>query len=229
MKKTKQPKKMPANIPSSTKPEGDELSLHSLPGETEEIAGARGILNPVVGAVLTIKRQPAVLASMLNINAAINELETQCKAVSDGNMARGESMLVAQSHTLDALFNHLAVLAARSLQTNANQGEMLYRLAFKAQAQCRASVEALAEIKHPRSVSFVKQANIAAGNQQINNGITQNMPLGSRTEENEITPNKLLKNISNETLDTRGALTPSNANSPMETVEAFNGSKDKEG
>ena len=49
--------------------------------------------------------------------------------------------------------------------------ETYLRLALKAQAQCRATVEALAEIKNPRPVAFVKQANIAQGPQQVNNRI----------------------------------------------------------
>lgn len=44
-------------------------------------------------------------------------------------------------------------------------------LALKAQAQCRATLEALAEIKNPRPMAFVKQANISGGPQQVNNGM----------------------------------------------------------
>ena len=42
-------------------------------------------------------------------------------------------------------------------------------LALKAQAQCRSTLEALAEIKNPRPVQFVKQANMTTGPQQVNN------------------------------------------------------------
>ena len=39
---------------------------------------------------------------------------------------------------------------------------------MKAQGQCRATLETFADIKNPRHVAFVKQANIAQ-NQQVNN------------------------------------------------------------
>jgi len=39
-----------------------------------------------------------------------------------------------------------------------------------AQAQCRATIETLHELKHPRPVAFVQKANIADGPQQLNNG-----------------------------------------------------------
>ncbi len=49
--------------------------------------------------------------------------------------------------------------------------ETYMRLALKAQAQCRATLEALATIKSP-PVVYARQANIAAGPQQVNNGVS---------------------------------------------------------
>jgi hypothetical protein len=43
------------------------------------------------------------------------------------------------------------------------------RLALKAQAQAVRTIEALGELKNPRPVTFVRQANVAH-NQQVNNG-----------------------------------------------------------
>jgi hypothetical protein len=42
------------------------------------------------------------------------------------------------------------------------------RLALKAQAQCRATLQTLVEAKYPRQATFIRQANIAE-QQQINN------------------------------------------------------------
>ena len=60
-----------------------------------------------------------------------------------------------------------------------NMGEYMYaaetylRLALKAQGQCRATLETLAVIKNPQPIAFVRQANIAHGPQQVNNGPAQ--------------------------------------------------------
>jgi len=64
-------------------------------------------------------------------------------------------------------------LGAESRQESGNPAyfETCTRLAFKAQSRCRATNETLAEIKNPPSVAFVPQANIAAGHQQVNNGV----------------------------------------------------------
>ena len=48
-------------------------------------------------------------------------------------------------------------------------------LALKAQAQSRATLSALVDLKHPRQTTFVKQANITNGLQQINSAGMQAM------------------------------------------------------
>ena len=70
-------------------------------------------------------------------------------------------------------------------------------LALKAQAQSRATISALVDLKYPRQATFVKQANIAHGPQQVNNGgaagadpaqLTQAQAHGkqSATEQNKL-------------------------------------------
>ncbi|WP_210235030.1 hypothetical protein, partial [Mesorhizobium sp. M2D.F.Ca.ET.185.01.1.1] len=59
-----------------------------------------------------------------------------------------ESMLFAQANTLDMIFGHLARKAAFSEYLNQFQAHL--SLALKTQAQCRATLEALAGIKNPR-------------------------------------------------------------------------------
>jgi hypothetical protein len=60
------------------------------------------------------------------------------------------------------------------------------RLALKAQAQCRATIETLATMKNPPLV-IAKQANISAGHQQVNNGAP------SRAEVSSNQPNELFE------------------------------------
>lgn len=106
-----------------------------------------------------------------DINALISELETQAARVHTGDMSRAESMLIAQSHTLDEVFNALMRRSCANINSGyLDAGERYMRLALKAQSQCRTTLETLAEIKNPRPVAFVRQANIANGPQQVNNG-----------------------------------------------------------
>jgi len=43
------------------------------------------------------------------------------------------------------------------------------RPVLKAQSQCRTTIETLSEMKNPKPVAFVQQANIANEPQQVNN------------------------------------------------------------
>ena len=68
------------------------------------------------------------------------------------------------------------------------------RLALKAQAQCRATIETLAAMKNP-PVVFARQANISNGPQQVNNGQPP------RAEEKQNLPNELLEEGDGQRLD----------------------------
>jgi hypothetical protein len=88
------------------------------------------------------------------------------------------------------------------------------RVALKAQAQCRATLETLAAIKNPPLV-YAKQANVTTGPQQINNGTM-------RTGENQIQPSKLLEAEHGNYLDTGAQTAPARVDSDLETVGAVN-------
>src|SRR5690348_15617292 len=112
-----------------------------------------------------------------------------------------ETMLVTQANALDLLFNQLARNAASS--DHLTQFQVHLSLALKAQAQSRATLEALAEIKNPRPVAFVKHANIAHGPQQVNNGTDSNAPSAPHARgKNGETTNELLTDERNgQTMD----------------------------
>jgi hypothetical protein len=75
-------------------------------------------------------------------------------------------MLTAQAHTLDAIFNSLAQRAALNMGEYIQACETYLKLALRAQSQCRTTWEALATIKNPPVMGYVRQANIAHGPQQ---------------------------------------------------------------
>ncbi|OQW85759.1 MAG: hypothetical protein BWK72_20720 [Rhodoferax ferrireducens] len=130
----------------------------------------------------------------LEVTDVMGELRKAGEEVSSGNMSRVEKMLTQQALTLDAIFNNMA---QRSHKQDSFKGiEVLMRLALKAQAQSRATVEALAEIKNPKPVTFVKQANMSQGHQQVNNtyaGASLDGGIQSRTENSHSEQNKLLE------------------------------------
>jgi hypothetical protein len=155
--------------------------------EINKVTSARALAQPEVQAGVTIQRYNA---DLLDVNYLIDELKDQINDVRKGDLSRPEAMLVAQAHTLDALFGNLI----RRSQNNSSAGyldaaETYMRLALKAQGQAVRTIEALAELKSPRAVAFVQQANITTGPQQINNGTVA----PTRAGENENEQNKQAK------------------------------------
>jgi hypothetical protein len=79
-------------------------------------------------------------------------------------------MLNAQAVALNSIFAEMSRRAALNMGQYPEATERYLRLAMKAQSQCRTTLETLAAIKNP-PVVYAKQANIAHGPQQVNNGV----------------------------------------------------------
>lgn len=153
-----------------------------------------------------------------NLGALTEALQENIKKVQASDMGSMEAMLVGQAQALQAIFVSLGRRAVA--QTQLKQYGMYLTLALKAQSQSRATIQALTELKYPKQVSFVQQANIAHGNQQVNNGSHQSSTHTlAHTQENQTHKNKLLEGQQNEWLETRTATTPSRADKAMATVE----------
>jgi hypothetical protein len=132
-----------------------------VPHATELLTGSIFPATAVVGAYLKTSEDP------LDIMKALN---ARTQAIHDGDLDEVQSMLMSQAIALQAMFTDLACRAAR--QDSFSNTQILTQLALKAQAGSRATLQALADLKKPRQIAFVQQANVAH-NQQINNGLLQ--------------------------------------------------------
>ena len=122
------------------------------------------------------------------------------KVVDGNNMEDIERMLVNQSLVLNAVFNQMLMLAGTATQLN--HRELCLKSAFRAQAQSRCTAETLSNIKNPRQVAFVRQANINHGNQQVNNNGQETTTTRTRESFSESAPNELLEDNYGNHLDT---------------------------
>jgi hypothetical protein len=97
---------------------------------------------------------------------------------------------MGQVTALNVMFGELSRRAAANMGEYLQTSELYLRMAFKAQNQCRMTLETLSNIKNP-PVVYAKQANIANGPQQVNNGI---IPSRGRADENKKLWSKAMKN-----------------------------------
>lgn len=148
---------------------------------------ARFALGPTVQAATTLKEYDKKYGD-LKLQGLIDALQEQTKACKDGDLNRAETMLTAQAHTLDGIFNTLARRAINS--EHLSKLETFLKLSLRAQSQCRATWEALSAIKDPPVMGYVHQANIANGPQQVNNGVPNDKP---RAQKNQNQQNQLLE------------------------------------
>ncbi len=154
----------------------------------EADAVARTMTHPAVQAASVIR---AFGGDSHDVNALVKELVAQVGAVKGGDLSRSEAMLSAQAHALDEIFASLARRAHANMGAGyLDASDRYMRLALKAQSQCRATLETLTEMKNPRPVAFVAQANVANGPMQVNNG-GATLPDASRAGNSENRPNEL--------------------------------------
>lgn len=104
----------------------------------------------------------------VDLGAMVESLQATIKDVQGGDLRRLEAMLVAQSTVLQTMFTSLARRAMS--QEHVKHTDTYLSLALKAQSQSRATISALVDLKYPKQATFIKQANVANGPQQVNNG-----------------------------------------------------------
>ncbi|WP_265948322.1 hypothetical protein [Dechloromonas sp. A34] len=175
-------------------------------------------LHPVISSASTARIYSADAFGELDLGDCAVVILKQAAEVAKGNLASLEEMLLGQAVALNAMFAEFARKAA--VTQRATNAELYIRTALKAQAQSRATLQTLAEIKNPRPVAFVKQQNIAHGHQQVNNGES---PSPAHAGEFKSGQNELLEGNHGERLDTGTPGEAIDADPAMATVEKIDG------
>ena len=203
--KKSSPKTAPVTPPAKRDPNAFEVVASK---DTTSQALAKLATTSVLSAV-TLKRYSGA-GDALEVPDLVTEMRKAGDEIVEGNMGRVERMLANQAMTLDAIFNDMAQRSGR--QDSFKGIEVLMRLALKAQAQARSTAEALALLKNP--MPYIKQANIANGPQQVNNGTS------SSAGKTQSPPNELLEHQHGNTLDIGATATAGRADPAMEAVGA---------
>lgn len=196
----------------ANKAANDPKSLVIKQGEeqTKDQALAQAMVDPETNAATVIDAY-LICGSGADVNlmALIDALRKSTDQSRAGDLSHLEAMLIGQATALQTIFTSLARRAHH--QTLQAHFEAFLGLALKAQAQSRATISALVDLKFPRQATFVKQANIANGPQQVNNA--------THAGEIQRRPNELLEDASHERLDTGTTTTAARGHPTLETVE----------
>ncbi|MGZ8243647.1 hypothetical protein [Methylomagnum sp.] len=133
------------------------------------LAKAQTTLRPSANAAAVIAEFGKPFGDQ-DFSALMVQLMKSSEALKENDLSRCEAMLFTQAHALQSIFMNLARRSAMNLGEHMTATEVYMRLALRAQSQCVRTLEVLGTLKNPPNVAFVKQANIAHGHQQVNNG-----------------------------------------------------------
>ena len=195
------------------------LAKHDKQSESEKYAKV-SLSASYMNAILADSFTSAILPKT-EIADVASALRDKISTIQNGDMQPIEAMLISQAQALQTMFVSLGRQATS--KTSLPQYTAFMNLALKAQSQSRATIQALTELKYPKQATFVKQANIAHGHQQINNNQNASdintpvhTPAHAKAIENQ--PNALLSEMNHATLDSSRTATTSGADKAMATV-----------
>ena len=207
-----------------------KLDIHLEPGETVQQKAARiAVAGTASNAYLTmVFGLSSGMVTNDEFGAIHAELKKAVERTKTGGTEQADEMLTAQAVALNQMLMEMGRRAALNMNQYPEATDTYLRLALKAQSQCRQTLESLAEIRNPRHVAFVKQANIANGHQQVNNGVAPESTAQGSRGENEKSPIELLGVEANVTrLDTRATGKTGRSNPALEAVGAVHGTSQR--
>jgi len=134
------------------------LSVETASVHTEEEKLANIALAPEFKAAVTAQAY-APLIGQTDLASVLKRLGEMSTSSAKENSRELEYMLTSQAIALDSIFNRLAIQAHASIGKHPKVVDTYLRLALKAQSQCRATAETLANLKSPRQ--YISQTNVA--------------------------------------------------------------------
>jgi len=148
----------------------DALKVPKKDDETEALAMARAIIEPDFRHAMTISQ---VLTAVLGDSEQAPGLSDFADVAKDiasaaekGDLAFASRMLASQAVTLDTIFVEMARRMAINMREYLGATETFGRIAMKAQAQSRATLEALAKLHQPREQT-VRHVHVNEGGQAV--------------------------------------------------------------
>lgn len=146
------------------------ITMDAAKGEGEAETMARVMVGPYLRHGIVAHGIADKMVSKLPGEPHIDDfgkvIKAKAELTSKGDMTLASEMLTAQALSLDAMFTELARRATNNLGDYPLAAERYARLAFKAQANCRASLETLAKLHQPREQT-VRHVHVNEGGQAV--------------------------------------------------------------
>lgn len=151
---------------AAAKPSEDKLSVSFEPGKSDERCRSDIALDPAAHGMAATRFFNKGSFGDLDTTSLFESHRDKAFTASAGDLSHQKMMLAAQADALNSMFTELSRRAALNMGEYLGATETYMRLGLKAQAQCRATIEALDSLTSGR-VQTVKHVHVNDGAQAI--------------------------------------------------------------
>jgi hypothetical protein len=156
--------------PAKAESLNNAISVPQTAEEGQGVATARAFLDPdvrhAVAATQVLKPYFGTFEGSPGVGDYSEAIYLRGKAAAKGELAFASRTLAAQSVTLDTIFTEMARRMALNMGEFLPATETYARIALKAQAQSRATLETLAKLHQPREQT-VRHVHVNEGGQAV--------------------------------------------------------------
>ncbi|MEP7223040.1 MAG: hypothetical protein ABI673_10310 [Novosphingobium sp.] len=142
------------------------LRYVTKPGKSKARANAEVMLDPSATALATLERFNVGTFGSAGTTETYEILHEQAKAVNAGDLSQQRTMLAGQASALNSIFMEMSRRGSLNMDEYIKAADTYMRLALKAQAQCRATIEALDRLTNGH-VQTVKHVHVNEGGQAV--------------------------------------------------------------
>lgn len=144
----------------------DALQLSAEPGKSDAQKTAEISLDPAAHGMAALRLFNKGSFGEQDTTEVYLALESQAKAARNGDLKHYRAILAMQADALNGMFTELSRRAAANMGEYLNATQLYLRLGLKAQAQCRATIEALEQMTSGH-VQTVKHVHVNEGGQAV--------------------------------------------------------------
>jgi hypothetical protein len=170
--------------PAEASSPNNAIPVNQTADENQNVATARAFLDPdvrhAVAAAQVLKPYFGKVEGSPGVGDYSEAIYVRGKAAAKGELAFASRVLAAQALTLDTIFTEMARRMALNMGEFLPATETYARIALKAQAQSRATLETLAKLHQPREQT-VRHVHVNEGGQAViadqfhhHEGVTEN-------------------------------------------------------
>lgn len=145
---------------------GPILAVPEEKGKSEAQQFAEIAISPAAHSLTTVQQFTKPVFGEQDTSALYSALAAQTKAGMNGDLSQARAMLTGQAISLNTIFTEMARRAGANMGEYMTAAQLYMRLALKAQAQCRSTIEALDRLTNGH-VQTVKHVHVAEGGQAV--------------------------------------------------------------